>query len=1093
MSVGYINECAGDPCANGGICIDKLAAYECNCTVGWEGENCEIDINECASIPCLNGDTSPCAEDPCMNGGTCVGLSTAVYKCNCIAGYVGENCEVDVNECFSDPCLNGGTCNDLVDMYQCECVIGFAGVNCEEDDRPQLEIVRIWSDAITVYWTVLIEVEWFRFEYRKANGSEWITSDLMGGERRLYSLIDLESETIYELQLVMRRAVGGSVATTVPITVVTCQRGFSGENCSQDATDLPFNIQIQTARTNSLTVTWDADFTPPTNNRIQLQYRRYGTTTWIPGPRVVDVSQGIADIPSLIGNEYYEVRIYVGDLDIQLFNYTLVNRFYTCEPNRIGPNCENEYRICTIWGDPHYITFDQVSYNYQGDCEYTLVTDDCMASENPATLPSFHLWSDNVKRLPSDRVAFLREIGLELDGTLFTVERDHVLRIDGINVTPPLRSGQVFIFYTGSHTIIATDFGLRVKYDGEFRAEITLPDTYKNITCGLCGTYDGLQDNEYTKENGLVVTSAREFANSWTRSDCDIPLQDDTPCLDDGTRTQAEELCSVLIDESGVLGDCFGVVDPAMYYDACVYDLCFTLPEDDLLCADVDSYASACREAGGVPGNWRAELTQCEVTCPVNSTFQTCASGCQPACYDMNLQANCPVSCVEACVCDEGLVLDDPGRCVVRGDPHYRTFDRHRYNFQGDCEYTLIRPCNNNNSSLEDFHLWGNNRKNSPSDRVSYLRGFTLEYNGTLYRVESGNKVFFNGRRLLGSLFSYGNDVRIQWDSEYLYLVTSFGLQVVYDGKHTADIDLSYDYWTKTCGLCGTFDGDDGNEYRRQDGSQTPYLTVFTQDWVVDPATCNGESPEPPVCEGDTYEDALDLCYIFSYIDSPLSECFDYVSPRDIYEDCVYDSCALGPDFDICDYIQEYALICMDEGIDLGDWRSEVSECAITCTGGKVYQTGASACQPTCGFQPSGPCTRPSYDRCVCPDGLVEDGDRCVDPNECGCDFFYGGENIHMESRSEWISDTCDRRCTCTGITLTCSDIECGEFEECIIKGGVRDCYCFDRFTRNEDDICIRGLPNCLIIMNLAFMYIYCSLLSELIPPPLWKSLVSVS
>ncbi|XP_041453703.1 protein eyes shut homolog [Lytechinus variegatus] len=230
-----INECAGDPCANGGICIDKLAAYECNCTVGWEGQNCEIDINECASIPCLNGgtcfefigfyrcscpsiysgdrceiDTSPCAEDPCLNGGTCVGLSTAVYKCNCIAGYVGENCEVDVNECFNDPCLNGGTCNDLVDMYQCECVIGFAGVNCEEDDRPQLEIVRIWSDAITVYWTVLIEVEWFRFEYRKANDSEWITSDLMSGERRLYSLIGLESETIYELQLVMRRAVGGA-------------------------------------------------------------------------------------------------------------------------------------------------------------------------------------------------------------------------------------------------------------------------------------------------------------------------------------------------------------------------------------------------------------------------------------------------------------------------------------------------------------------------------------------------------------------------------------------------------------------------------------------------------------------------------------------------------------------------------------------------------------------------------------------------------------------------------------------------------------------------------------------------------------------
>ena len=48
-----------------------------------------------------------------------------------------------------------------------------------------------------------------------------------------------------------------------------------------------------------------------------------------------------------------------------------------------------------------------------------------------------------------------------------------------------------------------------------------------------------------------------------------------------------------------------------MYYDACVYDLCVTLPDDDLVCADIDAYASACRQAGGVPGNWRAELTQC--------------------------------------------------------------------------------------------------------------------------------------------------------------------------------------------------------------------------------------------------------------------------------------------------------------------------------------------------------------------------------------------------------------------------------------------------------------------------------------------------
>ena len=58
--------------------------------------------------------------------------------------------------------------------------------------------------------------------------------------------------------------------------------------------------------------------------------------------------------------------------------------------------------------------------------------------------------------------------------------------------------------------------------------------------------------------------------------------------------------------------------------------------------------------------------------------------------------------------------------------------------------------------------------------------------------------------------------------------MTSFGLQVVYDGKHTADIDLGYDYWTKTCGLCGTFDGDDSNEYRRLDGSQVRIVFSYS-------------------------------------------------------------------------------------------------------------------------------------------------------------------------------------------------------------------------------------------------------------------------
>ena len=36
-----INECAEVECMNGGVCVDKLNSYECNCTNRWTGTTCE--------------------------------------------------------------------------------------------------------------------------------------------------------------------------------------------------------------------------------------------------------------------------------------------------------------------------------------------------------------------------------------------------------------------------------------------------------------------------------------------------------------------------------------------------------------------------------------------------------------------------------------------------------------------------------------------------------------------------------------------------------------------------------------------------------------------------------------------------------------------------------------------------------------------------------------------------------------------------------------------------------------------------------------------------------------------------------------------
>ena len=54
----------------------------------------------------------------------------ADYTCDCTAGYKGDNCTIDIDECANEPCVNGGSCQDLINRHQCLCLEGFSGKCC---------------------------------------------------------------------------------------------------------------------------------------------------------------------------------------------------------------------------------------------------------------------------------------------------------------------------------------------------------------------------------------------------------------------------------------------------------------------------------------------------------------------------------------------------------------------------------------------------------------------------------------------------------------------------------------------------------------------------------------------------------------------------------------------------------------------------------------------------------------------------------------------------------------------------------------------------------------------------------------------------
>ncbi|XP_060555347.1 protein jagged-1b-like [Ruditapes philippinarum] len=111
-----INDCSSSPCYNSGTCVDLINSYQCICGDGWEGALCNINKNDCDP-------------NPCRNDGNCIDL-VAGYACQCKSGWKGKTCTLRDSQCDIFTCANGGRCVDLGDTFTCKCPRGWEGHTC---------------------------------------------------------------------------------------------------------------------------------------------------------------------------------------------------------------------------------------------------------------------------------------------------------------------------------------------------------------------------------------------------------------------------------------------------------------------------------------------------------------------------------------------------------------------------------------------------------------------------------------------------------------------------------------------------------------------------------------------------------------------------------------------------------------------------------------------------------------------------------------------------------------------------------------------------------------------------------------------------
>ncbi|XP_054027982.1 mucin-5B [Dryobates pubescens] len=337
------------------------------------------------------------------------------------------------------------------------------------------------------------------------------------------------------------------------------------------------------------------------------------------------------------------------------------NRKWECTKNQcLG--------TCAVYGDGHYKTFDDKKFNFNGNCEYTLVQSHC--GKSGVTNGDFRVITENIPcgntgtTCSKSIKVFLESYELILGEERVTV----VKRGDNDEMPYTVR-------YMGMYLVIETTSGLVLMWDRKTSIFIKLNPSFKGQVCGLCGNYDGNGINDLTTRSQSVVENVLEFGNSWkVSSTCPDARSIKDPCSANPYRKSwSERQCSII--NSKVFAACHSQVEPAEYYQECVKDSCAcdSGGDCDCFCTAVAAYAQACSEVG-VCVAWRTPSI-CPLFCDYYNQhgecewhYKPCGAPCMKTCK--NPKGTCSNNlpglegCYPNCPPDRPYFHEDKMKCV---------------------------------------------------------------------------------------------------------------------------------------------------------------------------------------------------------------------------------------------------------------------------------------------------------------------------------------------------------------------------------------------------------------------------------------------
>ncbi|KAK6182886.1 hypothetical protein SNE40_010470 [Patella caerulea] len=424
------------------------------------------------------------------------------------------------------------------------------------------------------------------------------------------------------------------------------------------------------------------------------------------------------------------------------------------------------------------------------------------------------------------------------------------------------------------------------------------------------------------------------------------------------------------------------------------------------------------------------------------------------------------------CTCKRGYrgagtmgTCEPVGICACFGDPHCISFDNHWLHFMGDCQYVMSKDgCD---GSPQTYGVWTRNWDMERRDiqGITWVKDVTVVVNNTKILLGRNREIRVDGRTFI----AYSDKgITVDDNGREVAVITTFGLEVYWDGGDEVEVILPKQYRSKTCGLCGNYNGeieDDwivGDHCAKDKGNVTDNENLFGNSWVVSEflevaAACQADCDAPPtnntLCNEPLVNYYCDR--VFNPEISPFKDCLaamDESLVQNLRYSCVFDICHVTQDVELgmCSSAERVVNECQKNiNIDVGLWRKP-GFCEISCSVNMEYRICGPRGEPdkqrqtTCmnvrlGTNPPnlGFCA----EGCFCVPGYVLEGQKCILPTECGCVL----DGVYMAVGNTYVDPGCSKMQVCyENGNLTEQSLKCGALGECTLdeKTGIYGCHC---------------------------------------------------